>query len=426
MRYQLGARLGAGGMAEVFRGTITGAEGFAREVAIKRVLPGLSDIGQFGAMFVSEARIASKLSHANIVHVMDFDRDSDGHLFLAMELVDGRDLDAILEAGPVPLSVAVFAIIEVLRGLGYAHDRGVVHRDVSPRNVLVSWDGAVKVSDFGIAKARDATISTTIRGKPGYMSPEQARGARVDGRSDLFAAGVMLWELLAGIPLFPGSTHEAIAQLLFRKIPRPSQIRAGVAADVEAIVMRLLERDPDERYASADAVIDALACTALAPRNGRGELVRWLATTFRGAIDTGAATNPVRPRARRSRAQVMIVGAIAIAIGIGAGVVIETVTRESVTPVARTSSSSVPASPVRIAEPTPRPVQPAPVMPQPTVVRIEEPTPPIQPVTARSQRRRIAANERDIPIAVDAGVVTPDAAAPSPSRPFDPDEVGGD
>src|SRR5262249_53945611 len=159
----------------------TGAEGFARDVAIKRVLPGLSDAGQFGAMFVTEARIASQLSHANIVHVIDFDRDDDGRLFLAMELVDGKDLDAILEAGPVPPSIAAFAITEVLRGLGHAHDRGVIHRDVSPRNVLVSWDGAVKVSDFGIAKARDATVSATVRGKPGYMSPEQARGARVDG-----------------------------------------------------------------------------------------------------------------------------------------------------------------------------------------------------------------------------------------------------
>jgi len=410
VRYQLGARLGAGGMAEVFRGTITGAEGFAREVAIKRVLPGLSEIGPFGAMFVSEARIASKLSHANIVHVIDFDRDSDGHLFLAMELVDGKDLDAILEAGPVPPSLAVFAITEVLRGLGYAHERGVVHRDVSPRNVLVSWDGAVKVSDFGIAKARDATISTTIRGKPGYMSPEQARGAHVDGRSDLFAVGVMLWELLAGIPLFPGSTHEAIAQLLFRKIPRPSQIRAGVAADVEAIAMRLLERDPDERYASADAAIDVLACTADAPRNGRGELVRWLATKFRGVVDTAALTNPLRRRARRSHvAQVVIVGALAVALGIGAGVVIEMVTREPVTPAIRTSSIPPPLVDLRIEpEPTPPPIQ-------------QEPT---LPVIARPRRHAIVPKP-DVP-AVDAGVEPPTPDATPPSRPFDPDEVGGD
>jgi serine/threonine protein kinase len=291
----------------------------------------------------------------------------------------------------------------------------VVHRDVSPRNVLVSWDGAVKVSDFGIAKARDATISTTIRGKPGYMSPEQARGARVDGRSDLFAVGVMLWELLAGIPLFPGSTHEAIAQLLFRKIPRPSQIRAGVAADIEAIAMRLLERDPDERYASADAVVEALACTAVAPRNGRGELVRWLATTFRGAVDTGAATNPVRPRARKSRTHVAVGAAIAIAIGIGAGVVIELVTREPVTPVVRTSSEPPPPSElapvISTVEPAALPIQPA-------------------PVTARSPRRRVVAIQRDVVVTpVDAGVPDaplPDAAPVSSSRPFDPDEVGGD
>ena len=414
MRYRLGDRLGAGGMAEVFRGTITGAEGFAREVAIKRVLPGLSDIGQFGAMFVSEARIASKLSHANIVHVMDFDRDSDGHLFLAMELVDGRDLDAILEAGPVPPSIAVFAITEVLRGLGYAHDRGVVHRDVSPRNVLVSWDGAIKVTDFGIAKARDATISTTIRGKPGYMSPEQARGARVDGRSDLFAVGVMLWELLAGIPLFPGSTHEAIAQLLFRKIPRPSQVRPGIAADVEAIAMRLLARDPDERYPSAEAAIDALATTVDAPRNGRGELVRWLAAKFRGAVETGAGTYPLPRRARRTRAaHVAMVVAIAIAVGIGAGVVIEMVTREPVARVVRTSLVVAAAPP----DAAPASIEPS-----------DAPAPVIDTATALpvpTVRRRVVATTQDIPIAVDAGV-TPPVPDAAPNRPFDPDEVGGD
>jgi hypothetical protein len=415
-------------MAEVFRGTLTGAEGFAREIAIKRVLPGLSDIGQFGAMFVSEARIASKLSHANIVHVMDFDRDGDGHLFLAMELVDGKDLDAILEAGPVPPSIAVFAITEVLRGLGYAHERGVVHRDVSPRNVLVSWDGAVKVSDFGIAKLRDATISTTIRGKPGYMSPEQARGTNVDGRGDLFAVGVMLWELLAGIPLFPGSTHEAIAQLLFRKIPRPGQVRAGVAADVEAIAMRLLARDPDERYASAEAVIDALASTVDAPRNGRGELVRWLATKFRGAVDTGAATRPMHWRGRRARIGHVVAGAtIAIAVGITAGVVIEMVTREPAARAARTSvvgdapHEPAPIEPAQSNEPVPahEPIELGPAAIQPVrTVTIDKPAPAL-----RIARRGAVAITPEVAVVVDAGVVDPDAP---PVRPFDPDEVGGD
>ncbi|MBA3455858.1 MAG: serine/threonine protein kinase [Deltaproteobacteria bacterium] len=183
-RYKLADRLGQGGMAEVFRGTMTGAEGFARDVAIKRVLPGFSTLPQFASMFVQEARIASQLVHPNIVQVLDFDRDPEDRLFLVMEYVEGRDLDAIGDTGLLPSSTIIFVITEVLRGLGYAHDlpvpkhgmRGVVHRDVSPHNVLVSWEGAVKVSDFGIAKAREAsaaTASTMIKGKAAYMSPEQ-------------------------------------------------------------------------------------------------------------------------------------------------------------------------------------------------------------------------------------------------------------
>src|SRR6185436_11069226 len=180
-KYRLETRLGGGGMAEVFLGSMLGAEGFSRKVAIKRVLPGFSDNPAFAQMFVSEAQISSRLQHPNIVSVLDFDRDADGRLFLVMELVDGQDLDALNASGLLPLPVVIHVIAEVLRGLGFAHDlpttsglRGVVHRDVSPHNVLLSWEGAVKVSDFGIAKARaasEATASAFIKGKPAYMSP---------------------------------------------------------------------------------------------------------------------------------------------------------------------------------------------------------------------------------------------------------------
>src|SRR3954454_18843993 len=151
-------------MAEVFLASAIGAEGFERRVAIKRVLPGYSDNPAFAQMFVSEAQISSQLQHANIVSVLDFDRDAEGRLFLVMELVEGKDLDALASSGPLPVPVIIFVISEVLRGLGHAHDlpvgsglRGIVHRDVSPHNVLLSWDCPVKVSDFGIAKARQAS-----------------------------------------------------------------------------------------------------------------------------------------------------------------------------------------------------------------------------------------------------------------------------
>ncbi|HPH69359.1 MAG TPA: serine/threonine-protein kinase, partial [Kofleriaceae bacterium] len=281
-----------GGMAEVFLGSTVGAEGFSRKVAIKRVLPGYSDNPQFSNMFIAEARISSRLVHPNIVSVLDFDRDLENRLFLVMELVDGKDLDALLQTGALPPSVVIHIIAEMLRGLGYAHDlpggadgmRGVVHRDVSPHNVLLSWEGAAKDSDFGIAKAREASAATAsvfIKGKPAYMSPEQANGEPLDGRSDLFAVGIMLWEMLVGRRLFTGGdTRATLAQVLFAQIPKPRGQRADVPKDLERVCMKLLERAPNDRYRSAeDAIADLMKCSS-APRAGRDELVALLAQRF--------------------------------------------------------------------------------------------------------------------------------------------------
>jgi hypothetical protein len=290
-KYRFDARLGGGGMAEVFLGSTVGIEGFSRKVAIKRVLPGFSDNPTFAQMFVAEAQISSRLVHPNIVSVLDFDRDAEGRLFLVMELVEGRDMDALVSTGPVPAPLVIFLISEVLRGLGYAHDlpvgnevRGVVHRDVSPHNVLLSWEGAVKVSDFGIAKARaasEATASVFIKGKPAYMSPEQANGQPLDGRSDLFAVGVMLWEMLVGRRLFVGEdTRATLAAVLFGQIPRPRSLRPDIPKDLERIVMKLLERDMPARYSSGEAAVADLLDCADAPKDGRALLVKTLAERF--------------------------------------------------------------------------------------------------------------------------------------------------
>ena len=304
-KYRLERRLGGGGMAEVFAGSTVGAEGFSRRVAIKRVLPGFSDDAAFARMFVAEARISAQLVHPNIVSVLDFDRDDDGRLFLVMELVDGVTLDALLATGLPPLPVAIFLIAEVLRGLGFAHDlptgtdlRGVVHRDVSPHNVLLSWEGAVKISDFGIAKARaasEASASVLIKGKPAYMSPEQANGQRLDGRSDLFAAGVMLWEMLVGQRLFAGAdTRSTLAAVLFSRIARPRSRRPEVPRDVERVAMKLLERDLAARYGVAEAAIADLMACADAPRAGREAVTTVLAERFPDRV-------PVRHSATRAR-----------------------------------------------------------------------------------------------------------------------------
>ena len=304
-RYRIGPKLGGGGMAEVFLGTVVGAEGFARRVAIKRVLESHSETPAFAAMFIEEARIASQLSHPNVVSVLDFDRDPEGRLFLVMEFVDGKNLGALSEAGRLPPSITIFVVSEILRGLGHVHDlpnasgiRGYVHRDVSPHNVLVSWEAAVKVSDFGIAKAlerRGRARSETVKGKPAYMSPEQINAEGLDGRSDLFAVGILLWELLAGTKLFTGGTRETFTKILFHAIPRPSELSPGVPADLEAVAMKLLARDREDRYPTAEAAIEALAQCADNPRNGRSGLARWMASRFPADAQARAQPPPQQP-----------------------------------------------------------------------------------------------------------------------------------
>jgi serine/threonine protein kinase len=325
-RYQLGEQIGAGGMAEVFRGTMTGAEGFARPVAIKRILPELSTLPRFAQMFVQEAQIASQLSHPNVVSVLDFDHDPDGRLILVLEFVEGMDLHRLMASGPIPHSVIIFVVTEILSGLGYAHNlpaggnvRGIVHRDVSPHNVLLSWEAAVKLSDFGLAKPREASeasASIQLKGKVAYMSPEQINGNALDGRSDLFAVGVILHEMLTGERLFwKDDIQTTMYRVLDRPIPKPS-LQVPVAPDLEAVVMRLLERDLASRYATAEKASEALAGCVDASLRSRGELTRLLAERFPqeassrtsrppspGERAEGAEPPPDRGRASSSRSR---------------------------------------------------------------------------------------------------------------------------
>jgi serine/threonine-protein kinase len=270
-------------MAEVFLGTLHGIEGFTRQVAIKRVRPDLWAMPEYATMFTKEAHLAAQLSHPNVVSVLDFDRDSEGRPFLVMEYVDGMSLAELVETGPLSYAVTAHIVLEVLCGLGYAHDLprggGVIHRDVSPHNVLLSRTGSVKIADFGIAKAHDgsaASASDVPRGKTGYLSPEQLRGQDLDGRSDLFAVGIMLWELLAGGRLFSGSPGEVTARMLFHTVPPPSAQREGIPADLERVAMRLLALNPEDRYqTAAEAALELVRC-ADARHDGRDELAKLL------------------------------------------------------------------------------------------------------------------------------------------------------
>lgn len=306
-------------MAEVFRARRIGINDFSRGVAIKRMLGGYASSSRFQEMFATEARITSQLVHPNIVSVLDFDRDADGSLCLVMELVDGCDLSRLAKTGLLPFEAVNYLIVEALKGLGHAHRftregiSGVVHRDVSPHNVLLSWHGEVKVSDFGLAKVwsgEAATATAGLKGKPAYMSPEQANSQALDGRSDLFAVGTMMWELLVGRPLFGADDSRAsLAAILFGTVPPPRQLRPEIPRDLERVALKLLQRDRNARYRTADAAIaDLLACET-AKANGRSLLSATLARRFNRtppAPDSYRRTAMVRPFRRRNHARIAI------------------------------------------------------------------------------------------------------------------------
>jgi serine/threonine-protein kinase len=369
-KYQYRRRLGGGGMAEVFLAATVGAEGFTRPVAIKRVLPSFSEDTNFSTMFVNEARISSILRHPNIVQVLDFDRDFEGRLFLVMELVEGKDLDEVAKQGPLPVPVVVYVIIEALRGLAHAHEMttsagkplGIVHRDISPHNVLVSWDGAVKVSDFGIAKAMQASgiaHSGMIKGKPMYMAPEQVTSPdALDQRADLFAVGVMLYELLTGQHVYRGATHEEVLTDIiqvargWRPLVAPTVTRPDLPRDVAQVAMRLLAPDRDQRFASARDAIDALLATSSTTSRG-GEMLSAL------LFERFPADAP--PRMARRSAQGSRVGGGAVAPWM-ANTVSPSLPPTSGTPPDQVDGANVPVAGVRTVETTPgRPVRTPPV-----------------------------------------------------------------
>jgi len=287
-KFRLLEPVATGGMAEVWRAEAPGAEGFVKEVALKLIRGDHDARGDFVRMFIQEARLASRLTHANIVQVFEFDQ-VDGRYYIAMELVRGRTLrevvDRCREQGVrFGLARAVHVCAEVARALGYAHrledggrPAGLVHRDVSPQNVLLSFEGEVKLTDFGIARALGASEVTapgTVKGKLAYMAPEQARGEQVDARADVFAVGVMLWELCAGRRLFARETDASTLAALLSPEPLspPSAWNEAVPPALDAIAMAALERDAARRTPSAEALGDALATSRLRLAGGHEDL----------------------------------------------------------------------------------------------------------------------------------------------------------
>jgi len=278
-RYQLVSLIASGGMAELWRAEVAGPAGVRKEVALKVVRGEHGGQGDFARMLVEEARLAARLTHANVVQVFELVEEGGRHA-IAMELVRGRDLGRVLErcrelGVRLGLARAVHLGVEVARALAYAHrlaedgrPLGLVHRDVSPHNVLVSFEGEVKLADFGIARAMSQAGLTdpgTVKGKLAYMAPEQARGEPVDGRADVFALGVLLWELCAGRRLHARESDAAtLAALLSGEpISPPSAWNEAVPPDLDAAILAALARDPAARTPSADTLVAQLAAVLL-------------------------------------------------------------------------------------------------------------------------------------------------------------------
>ncbi|HXI57261.1 MAG TPA: protein kinase [Polyangia bacterium] len=280
-RYQLIGRLATGGMAEVYLALSGNLSGYRTLVVVKRILPHLACNEQFVRMFLDEARIESHLDHPNVVRIIEVGHDGDEY-FLAMELVQGKPLSTVLRRGgrdnaPLMPPLAAYIIAQAANGLGYAHTMidsdgkpmQIVHRDVSPQNILISFEGAVKIIDFGIARAHGRGTRTNpggLKGKIQYMSPEQASAAEVDPRSDVFALGVVLWEVLVGRRLFYRDNELAMMRAVVEEpIPLPSQF-CSIPAELEAVVMRALDRDPNRRFHTAQEM--GLALERYAFTNG--------------------------------------------------------------------------------------------------------------------------------------------------------------
>jgi eukaryotic-like serine/threonine-protein kinase len=274
-RYRVVERLEAGGMAEVFKGESLSVQGFKKQVAIKRVLPHLAQNKNFISMFLDEARLGARLTHANIVTVFDIGA-ADNTYFIVMEFVDGCNLKTVIETyrqqgQRIGVKESLFIAMEACKGLSFAHDLEgedgkplhIVHRDVSPPNVLISKRGEIKVTDFGLAKATtqlEKTDPGVVKGKFSYLSPEAALGQPVDARTDVFALGIVLWEMLAGRRLFLGETDfQTVKMVQQAQIPSLSRINPQVDAELEGVITKALTQDTASRYQSAHEFQDGLA-----------------------------------------------------------------------------------------------------------------------------------------------------------------------
>jgi serine/threonine protein kinase len=294
-RYVLYGEIAAGGMATVHYGRVRGAASFARIVAVKRLHPHLAKDDDFGKMFLDEARIAARIQHPNAANILDVVSLPEGELLIVMEYIPGESLSRILkrlrtDAEHTPPDVVCAIVCDGLHGLHAAHEAkndqgealGIVHRDVSPHNLLVGGDGITRLVDFGVAKARGrihATREGQVKGKIAYMPPEQLRGKAVDRRCDIYSMGIVLWEALTTERLFHADSEgETVTNVLEHKIIAPSDVRPSLPKALDAITLKALSRDPKDRYATARDMATAIeAATRVASARGVASFVQTVA-----------------------------------------------------------------------------------------------------------------------------------------------------
>jgi serine/threonine protein kinase len=311
-RYRITERIAAGGMAEVFKGVAESLQGFRKSIAIKRVLPALTKNKKFVAMFLDEARLSLHLQHANIVQVFDIGH-ADETYFIVMEYVDGVDLKQMLDwrrriGKRLTIGQTIYLMMEISKGLAYAHDvvhpetgrpLGIVHRDVSPPNVLISRNGEVKLADFGLAKAASQLETTdpgVVKGKMSYLSPEAARGEEVDRRADIFATGILLYEMLTAKRLFYGdSDYQTVELVRAARIPSIAAQNPEVEAEIEEICRKALAKRVEDRFQSATDLQDALAHYLFS--RGLKMIQRDISDLVRGCLeDLATMSGAKRPR----------------------------------------------------------------------------------------------------------------------------------
>lgn len=305
--YHLLEKIATGGMAEVWRARAYGLAGFEKILVIKKVLNSLSGDDEFIRLFIDEARIAVQLLHVNIVQVFDLG-EVNGHYYMAMEYVHGQDLARLvsrsLDIGTFPIPLTLFVLSEVLKALQFAHDRTdedgtplrIVHCDISPQNILVSYAGEVKITDFGISRAafQASALHEVIRGKYAYMSPEQVDGKNLDHRSDLFSLGVVFFEMLTGRRLFKAkSRDETVARVRRADVPAPRTYRPEISPALEAIVLKSLRANPEDRYQKAAEMLEAIG--VLMVQEGHRATNNDLAAFVRAVVESGG-----RPAAKRA------------------------------------------------------------------------------------------------------------------------------